>query len=309
MVSGPAPAASKDDTITSAMIIMVGAMMFLPLMDVFSKLLSTQHGVSPVTITWTRFAGQSGLLFFAIIAKFGFSALAGKNTWLNIVRGFFVGAAVSIFFIAVKYLPLADAISIFFVEPLVVMFLSTIFLGEKVGWRRALAAIIGFFGALLIIQPTYEIFGWKALLPLATACLFASYLILSRKMGKQDHPYVMQFWCGIGGIAICSLFLAIGQWAGLEDLTFTLPTSFTPLLYLAIIILIATAGHLLIIIAFSRAPVAILAPFQYLEIIALVVAGYVVFGDFPSPIKWLGICIIIGSGLYIFLRERKLEQS
>jgi drug/metabolite transporter (DMT)-like permease len=226
---------------------------------------------------------------------------------LNFLRGLLVGAAVSVFFMAIKYLPLADAISIFFVEPLLVMFLSSFFLGEKVGMRRTIAAIVGFGGALLIIQPTYEVFGARSLLPLVTALLFALYLILSRKIGQSDHPYAMQFWSGLGGVAICTVFFAIGFLAGFDDFKFTLPQSGIAALMLLGIVIIATIGHLLIIIAFSKAEASILAPFQYLEIVTMTVAGYWIFGDLPTPIKWLGIVIIVSSGIYIFTRERQLS--
>jgi drug/metabolite transporter (DMT)-like permease len=295
--------------VTGAMALMVGAMMFIPLMDVFAKLLSTYHAISPVMITWVRFVGQALLMLPVIAFTIGLENISSKHNRMNIVRGVLVGAAVSNFFIAIKYLPLADAIAIFFVEPLIVMLLSVIFLNEKIGWRRVAAAIVGFGGALLIIQPTYALFGAKALLPLLTASLFAVYLILSRKIGSTDHPYVMQFWSGIGGVAICTLFIILGSTAGLEDFAFTLPQSKLATAYLAIVIVIATFGHLLIVVAFSRAEASILAPFQYLEIVTMTIAGYLVFGDFPSLVKWLGIAIIVSSGLYIFLRERKVDKE
>ena len=308
--SGPQDLHSDSkSSVTGAMALMVSAMMFIPLMDVFAKILSTSHDMSPVMITWVRFLGQAVLLLAVIAVTIGITRVNGSHNILNVVRGMLVGAAVSIFFIAIKYLPLADAIAIFFVEPLLVMFLSAIFLKEKIGWRRIVAAIIGFGGALLIIQPTYALFGPKALLPLATAGLFAVYLILSRKIGQKDHPYVMQFWSGIGGIGICSLLMVVGTAGGMTDFAFTIPQSTLAMFYLALIIVIATAGHLLIVIAFTRAEASILAPFQYLEIVTMTVAGYLVFGDFPSPVKWLGILIIVGSGLYIFLRERQVDNA
>jgi drug/metabolite transporter (DMT)-like permease len=303
------PVLSQKSIVTNAMLLMVIAMIFIPMMDVFSKILSTSHAISPVMITFIRFLGQAVLLFFVIWVTRGFGAIKGNFIGINLLRGMLVGAAVSVFFIAIKYLPLADAIAIFFVEPLIVLFLSSLFLGEKVGWKRNSAAIVGFGGALLIIQPTYAVFGLTALLPLITACLFATYLILSRKIGQRDHPMTMQFWSGIGGVAICSLFLVVGELGDFEDFSVTIPQSQLAMLYLLAIILIATLGHLLIIMAFSKAEASILAPFQYLEIVTMTIAGYLVFGDFPSAIKWLGIAIIVGSGLYIFMRERKIETA
>lgn len=305
LAAGPTLPQKQMSAVNMAMFLMIMAMLLAPLMDVFSKLLSTRHGVSPVTITWVRFAGQAVLLFAVVGWRLGPSAINGRHNLANLLRGLLIGAAVSIFFIALKYLPLAEAIAIFFVEPLLVLILSAIFLGEKVGWRRSLAAVIGFGGALLIIQPTYEVFGAKAFLPLGTALLFSIYLIISRKLGQADHPFVMQFWSGVGGMISCSAFLAVGWTLDIEDMAFQLPVTNTVTLYLAIIILLATLSHLLIVIAFTRAEASILAPFQYLEIVTLTIAGYLIWGDLPNAAKWLGIAIIIGSGLYIFLRERR----
>ncbi len=291
--------------VTGAMALMIVAMIFIPLMDVFSKILSTRLGVSPVTITFIRFAGQAVLLAVLILFSGSFDAFKSKNLGKNLLRGMLMGVAVCNFFIAIKYLPLADAIAIFFVEPLIVIFLSSVVLKEKVGWRRNLAALVGFGGALLIIQPTYSIFGAKAFLPLVTATLFAFYLVLSRKIGQSEHPYTMQFWAGIGGSLVCGLIFLLGSLSGLEDLAITIPDSGEAVLYLALVVIVATVCHMMILVAFSRAEASILAPFQYLEIVTMTAAGYFVFGDFPSPIKWLGIAIIVSSGLYIFMRERR----
>lgn len=298
-----------DTRVTGAMGIMVAAMLIVPMMDVLAKLLATHHGMAPVSIVWIRFAGQAALLAAVIPFAIGLGGLWSRNKLVNLARGMLVGSAVSFFFVAIKYLPLADAIAIFFVEPLVLMLLSSIFLGEVVGWRRNVAAGVGFAGALFIIQPSYEVFGAKALLPLATAVLFAIYLILSRKLGQREHPLTMQLWAGIGGVIVCSAFLAVGETMGMEDFSVTFPQDMSAVQLLIGIIFIATGAHLLIVIAFSRAPASILAPFQYLEIVTMTVAGYMFFGDFPDALKWFGIALIIGSGLYIFIRERRIELA
>lgn len=299
--------APPGNTVTRAMIIMVSAMVFVPMMDVVAKMLSSSGATSPATITWFRFVGQALLLAVLIPLTLGRHHLVSRFTLVNLIRGILVGTASLLFFVAIKYLPLADAIAIFFVEPMLLMLLSVLFLRETAGWRRGLAAFVGFCGALLVIQPSYAIFGPTALLPLATALLFAVYLILSRKIGAQEHPLTMQFWSGIGGAVACTIILLLGNLLGAEDFSLSLPEQASVYLWLLLIAVIATSSHVLIIIAFSMAPASILAPFQYIEIITMTIAGYLVFGDFPSPMKWLGIAIIVGSGLYIFLRERKLE--
>jgi drug/metabolite transporter (DMT)-like permease len=103
------------------------------------------------------------------------------------------------------------------------------------------------------------------------------------------------------------LAMLVGPSMGFADLSFGLPQSFQPWLLLLILGTIGTVSHLMVVHAFKLAPASMLAPFQYLEIVNAVLVGLIVFGDFPTPSKWFGIAIIIGSGFYVFMRERKLK--
>jgi drug/metabolite transporter (DMT)-like permease len=172
-----------------------------------------------------------------------------------------------------------------------------------------MAAIVGFAGALLVIQPSFAQFGLVSLLPLCTAILFAFYLILTRKYGIDDDPMNMQFYSGIGAVIFCTIAIVIGEVTGIEDLAFTFPTQYQAFGWLFLIGVIATIGHLLIVSAFSMAPASTLAPFQYVEIISATVLGLMIFGDFPNPSKWLGTGIIIASGLFIFWREQRVSKN
>lgn len=300
----------SDNTTARAMIIMVSAMLFAPVMDAIAKTVATQYAVSPATVTFGRFFIQALFLFLFLAVAWARHVLPMKLSGINILRGMLMGLAAMLFFTAVKYMPLADAISVFFVEPLIVMLMSAIFLGEKVGWRRVTAAIIGFGGALIVIRPSYELFGLISLLPLCTAFLFSIYLILTRISGAgEENPLVMQFYAGIGGIIICAAILVIGTAAGIEDFSLSLPTEVQGWSLMLAMGFIAIASHMLIVIAFSLAPASILAPFQYVEIVGATILGLLLFGDFPDLTKWIGIFIIVGSGLYIFLREQKLERQ
>ena len=204
---------------------MVLAMILAPSMDAIAKYLATQSNISPGSVTLGRFVVQSLLLAGFIIAIKIRTGSLGANFRINVLRGMIMGLASMIFFVAVKYMPLADCIAIFFVEPLILMLLSSIFLGEVVGWRRRIAAVVGLCGALIVIQPSYELFGPVSLLPLSTAFLFSIYLILTRKMGEGNDPLSMQFFAGIGGVLMCSGIVAVGTSLGAEDFSFTLPTT------------------------------------------------------------------------------------
>lgn len=295
--------------IARAMMIMVAAMLFAPVMDAIAKSLATQSNVSPATVTFGRFVVQTIFLGVFVGVAWAKGVFKFVFSWLNILRGMIMGLAAMLFFTAIKYMPLADAIAVFFVEPLIVMLMSSVFLGEKVGWRRVTAAIIGFGGAIIVIRPSYELFGLVSLLPLCTAFLFSVYLILTRISGSNQEPLVMQFYAGIGGVLLCSAVLAVGTPLGSVDFGLSLPTSNQAWSLLLGIGLFAVASHLLIVIAFTMAPASILAPFQYIEIVSATILGYLIFNEFPGSIQWVGIAIIIGSGIYIFYREQQLERE
>ncbi|MBB2970748.1 drug/metabolite transporter (DMT)-like permease [Mesorhizobium sp. RMAD-H1] len=291
------------------MAVMASAMMFLPLLDAIGKWLATVDSLPPATISFSRFFVQSVLTFFILLGIGGVQVLKTRNLTGNLIRGALMGLGSLCFFSAVKYMPLADAIAIFFVEPLLLTLLSAVILKEEVGWRRLTAVVVGFIGTLIVIQPSFELFGWVALLPLGTAACFAVYLILNRRYAVADSPLVMQFYAGVGGAAFSALVLGAGEAFGHADLGFGLPTVTLSWWLLVAMGAIATVGHLLVVQAFRLAPASMLAPFQYFEIVMAVLVGLVVFGEFPTPSKWLGILIIIGSGIYVFMRERRMKAT
>ncbi|MDE1996239.1 MAG: DMT family transporter, partial [Rhizobiaceae bacterium] len=278
------------------MIIMASAMIVLPVMDAIAKYMATFEAMSPGQVTFYRFFFQLVCTLPLLFAVFGWSALSAKRPWVNLLRGALHGAASLLFFVAVKYMPLADVFAIYFVEPFMLAALSALFLGDKVGWRRWLAIVVGFGGAMIVIQPSFEIFGWKALLPVACAFLYAVYLFMNRAVGEADTPLTMQTMAGIGGTIFMAAALWVGASAGVADFTPSLPGSVLGLVLLLILGSISGYAHMLVVRAFRLAPLSLLAPFQYFEIISATILGYALFGDFPNFSKWIGILIIVGSG-------------
>lgn len=287
-----------------AMAIMVAAMLLLPAIDAIAKVLTATVPIG--LIAWSRFFFQT--IFLAPVA------LPRRRRWqssfwrVHAARGVLLAATTLMFFAAIRVLPLADAISIFFVEPLLLALLSAVFLGEPIGWRRLTAIVIGFAGALLIVRPSYAVFGGNALLPLAAALSFALYLILTRRFAPREDPITMQFLAGVYGVVVMSVGLATGAYFGIPELDPAWPNAREWVLLFGVGI-VATVGHVMVVHAFRRAEASILAPFQYLEIIGATGYGYVLFGNFPDPLTWGGIAIIIGSGIYVFHRERVLARS
>jgi RarD protein len=244
----------------------------------------------------------AGLL---VVAMGGIAGLKPAHLWPNLLRGLLLGAASLLFFTAVKYMPLADAIAVFFVEPMILTVLSGVFLKEPVGWRRWSAVVVGFAGALIVIQPSFALFGAVSLMPLGTATLFALYMLLNRRFSGRDSPLLMQCLAGLGGSLATGLAIAVGLALGIADLEPGLPSRGIDWTLLLVLGLLATFGHLLVVEAFRHAEASLLAPFQYIEIVSATIVGLAVFGDFPSASKWVGIAIVVASGLYTFWRESR----
>lgn len=288
---------------------MLFAMIILPGMDAIAKYMAVYQGMSPGQVTFYRFFFQLVSTLPLLLAQGGLKALAAKRLGFNLLRGVLLAGAALLFFVSVKYMPLADVFAIYFVEPFILTCLSAVILGEKVGWRRWLAIVVGFGGAMIVIQPSFELFGLTSLLPIGCAFLFACYLLMNRALGDADPPLVMQTIAGIGGTMFMIGAIVIGHGVGSVDFTPSLPD--TGLGWVLVIALgtLSGYGHLLVVRAFQAAPVSILAPFHYFEIISATALGYFIFDDFPTASKWLGIAIIIASGLYIIWRERRLARQ
>ncbi len=286
------------------MVLMLLAMLILPGIDAIAKWLSS--GISAGQVAWSRFLFQTLLMLPLFLRTRG--AIVTRALPLHALRGALIALATLLFFSALKYLPLADAISIFFVEPLILTLLSAVFLGESVGWRRLTAVAVGFGGSLVVIRPSFSALGLPALLPLGTALSFAVYLILTRKLAQHEYPERMQFYAGVFGGIVMTAALAAGSVTDVAVLSFVWPDRVQWLL-LAGLGVIATSGHLLVVHAFRRAPAGMLAPFQYVEIIGATILGLVFFGDFPDATTWLGVAIIVASGMYVFHREATLARQ
>ncbi len=304
--SAEAGRVSVSSGVVRGMALMVVAMLILPIMDALAKTLAVDYQVSAAQTTFGRFLVQALLLAPVIIAVYGVKALIPVKLFINLLRGALMSLAVMIFFATLKFMPIADALAIFFLEPFILTIMSVIILKETVGWRRGVAVIAGFAGAMLIVQPSYAVFGPVSLMPMITAALFATYLLLTRLYGGDDNPLTMQFVSGIGGVVTIAAVLLLSGSIGWDALAVPEVPEFGIRWALIFGIgVLATVGHLMVVLAFRLVSASILAPFQYLEIVSATVLGYWLFGDFPDALKWLGIIIIVGSGLYLFMRERR----
>ena len=300
--SAPVPGVSRG--ITYAMIAILAA----PLIDVFSKLAA--ETLPPVEITAMRFVVQALVMVPFLLWRAGPKALQ-RDTRRNMqafhaMRGALITISMLSFVTTLRVMELADAIAIFFVEPVILTVLGAIFLKETVGWRRCTACATGFLGAMLVIQPSFQEVGAIAFLPVVAAFAIAVFALLTRLQAQKENPFSMQFQTGLWGLGFCLAIMIAAQLAGLEDFSPVWPDAAHSGFMLATGLAAAFTG-ILSVFSYRYAPTSTLAPLQYMEIVSATALGWLVFGDFPDGMKWLGIAIIIASGLYIIWRERRVK--
>jgi len=285
---------------------MMAGMFIVPMMDAIAK--SLGESMSPMQITWGRFVFQLLFMALAILLTLEPAALRPSRPVVHTIRGILLAIATTFFFFSLLYLPLANAIAIFFVQPMVLTLLSALVLGESIGWHRRIAVFAGFLGALLIIKPGSDAFTLASLLPLAAAVFFASYLALTRSVANVDHPLTMQFSSAVGAAIVMTLALLAGSFSETVIFQPRIPSTEQWGL-LAAIGLIAAIGHLMVVIAVNRAPMSLLAPFGYMEIISATALGWWIFKEWPDTTTWAGIVVIVGSGLYVLFRENQQKNK
>lgn len=297
---------SHQDRILPGILLMLGFCIIAPLIDVASKLAA--QAVPVGTVTLGRYVAQLALMV-PIVALLGHPwGMSRRALGLTFAR-----AAVSVlstysFVAAVQHMPIADALAIAFVEPFVILFIGRFVMNEEVGPRRIGASVVGFIGALFVIQPSFAVFGAVALYPLGTAVGFALYILLTRALSRHMHPVPMNLHTAWAAIVILIPILALGGQFDLGQMRFELPEGIF-WLWCFCVGLASTVSHMSMSYALKYAPSSTLAPLHYFEMLTATLFGYLVFGDFPNALTWVGIGIITASGLYIIHRERLAAKA
>jgi drug/metabolite transporter (DMT)-like permease len=213
---------------------------------------------------------------------------------LQIVRGVLLVAEVCVMVIAFVKLGLVESHAVFICYPLMVAALSGPILGEKVGWRRWTAILIGFLGVLIILQPGYAVFSPWALVPLLSAFMFAIYGLLTRYVARGDSASVSFFWTGTAGAAAMTL---VGVW-------FWEPMTLPDWGWMATLCCTAVVGHWLLIRAFAVAEASAIQPFAYLQLVWASGIGLVLFDETLRTNVAVGASLVVAAGVFTLWRQR-----
>lgn len=281
------------------------AMVFLPLGDAVSKSLTAYATPFEVTV-WRTLAQAVFFLPAALILR---RHLQGSVLSLASLLSAALILTVTLSLItAFATMPIATAIAIFFVEPLLLTLLAGPFLGEVPGWRRYAAVAVGLVGALIVIRPNFVAFGPVVLLPLLASVAYALNMIVMRKATRHRSALSFQFGASLIAAGLAALVLLAAGLAG-ADLAGIGALPGWGLWAIAGSGALAMVTFLMITFAFSKVEASLLAPFQYLEIVGATAVGYVVFSELPDGMTFLGTAIILASGVYVFHRERVREVA
>ncbi|MDC0736799.1 DMT family transporter [Cognatishimia sp. SS12] len=287
-------------------LLMLGFSLLAPIGDAMVKLLGDLIAVG--VFIFYRFAIQSVLLAPLVWRGRLLAACKPGHFGLIFLRTLFHMVGIGAMFMALRYLPLADAIAIAFVMPFLQLILGKVFLNEEVGMHRIAACCVGFVGTLLVIQPSFVAVGLPALWPLLVAVAFSLFMLVGRQIAQQVDPVAIQMSSGAMAALLLLPLLLLGRAQGWEAFSLALPQGTALSLMLAAGV-IGTLAHLLMTWSLRFAPSATLAPLSYVELPVTTLVGFAVFGDLPNTLAAIGIVVTVSAGLYIVFRERASHRA
>ncbi len=289
----------------------LAAVMCFSINDVGIKFLSDAYALHQVVFI-RALVGLTAFTCFIMPFAGGPRLLRTRRPVVHLIRGLCVVSANMCLFLGLAALPIADATAIFFVSPLVITVFSVIFLKEVVGPRRWAAIAVGFIGVLVIVKPGTSAFQLASLLPIVAAFLYATLHMLTRKIGGTESAPTMAFYIQLTFLIASSMIglgLGDGRFAGSghPSLEFLFrawvwpPVGDYPIL--AMLGISGMLGGLFISQAYRLSEAAFAAPFEYVAMPMAIMWGVTVFGTWPDATAWVGIALIVGSGLYLVWRE------
>ena len=288
------PADERSARLAGIGLMLLGVFMF-SFGDALGKYLVATYAVGQ--LLWLR-ACAALLVLSPLIWRQRQQFFRIERPWLQAVRIVLSTLEVAAFFLATVYLPLADVTTYYLACPIFVTALSALVLGEQVGWRRWSAILIGFGGVLIALRPSAQTISWPAMIALGGSLSFSILMLITRSL--RTTPDIVMATTQFAGTFVLGALMSPFGWA---------TPSAASLALFAAAGCISVAALICVNRSLKLAPASVVVPYQYSMIIWAVMFGIAVFGDVPQPATVAGAAIIVGAGLYIFLRERKLGRE
>lgn len=267
-------------------------------LDTTAKYLGAR--MDPLQVAWARYTSAFVLTLLISNPVTHPQLIKSRRPFLQIVRGILLVASTVLNFIALQWMQLDEVLSIIFTFPFIVAIASGPVLGEWIGWRRWTAIAVGFCGVLLITRPGLTAFNPGALFSLSSVICYGLYAVMTRVVSRSDSNQTSLFFNNaVGAVVMLPVIPFVWQ---------------TPANWHLGALLLATGvfgsfGHFLMIAGHRLAPAAVLSPFIYTQLIWVTILGYLVFDHLPSEWTLAGAAIVVGSGLYLLYRERRVGKA
>jgi drug/metabolite transporter (DMT)-like permease len=289
-MAGPAKNTSHAPT---GIALLVGAVGCFAVLDTTTKVIS--NSVPLLMALWFRYAFQAVATTLAVLPSRGLSVLRTAHPKYQLLRGLLLLFTSLFAFYSLRHMPVGEFTAIVMITPLVITLLASLTLGERVSWLRWTLVVGGFAGTIIIIRPDGDDFNWAMLLPIGLVICNAWFQILTSRLARTEDPFTMHFYTGWVGTLAASLALPF-VWASLD--------SWTLWAGLALMGLMGTVGHFMMILAYGRAPVSTLTPFLYAQIGFAMLGGWIAFSHVPDRWSMLGmgmvaVCGAIGAWLAV----------
>jgi drug/metabolite transporter (DMT)-like permease len=269
-----------------------------PIMNGIVKLLAVSYDAQQ--IVWFRIVSHLVLVAVVFMPRMGLGLLRTRRIGTQFVSSVMMLLSTLFFFSAVKYVPVAEAISVTFVAPLAVVLLAWPLLGERITLFRMAAVVVGFSGVLIVIRPGSAVFQWASVLLLGSAMCYAIYQILIRRLAGIDQPATSIFYSVLLGAILMSLWLPF---------VWKTPVAWTDWALLCSLGLFGALGHYCVAKAMTYASANFVAPFNYTQMIGSVIVGYLMFAEVPDFYTWLGTAVIVGAGLMVGWQGRRPAKT
>jgi drug/metabolite transporter (DMT)-like permease len=266
-------------------------------LDATAKYLVQEHSL--FVVVWARYAGQMLVTTPIAFQRGGPGFWRTRHLAMQLVRSLCLVIATACFFGGLRFLPLAEGTAVSFLAPMIGLLLAYPVLGERPTRARWLAAIGGFAGIVILVRPGGAVFHPATLLLLGAAVSNALYQLLTRKL-PGDPSHTTLFYSGLVGTVLLSLALPFAETPS--------SVAWSDVFFLVLLGLLAGAGHWGLIIAFTRAPATLVAPFTYVGMVWATLYGLAVFGHLPDRWSFLGMAVIVASGVGLMAHERRLHR-
>lgn len=269
-------------------LMLIGDFMF-SLNDAMAKWLAASFAVGQ--ILFLRSVGSVFVLAPMVIRQPLSDLWRVEQPRIQILRVVFATIDLSLFYAAVAYLPLADVMTFYMAAPIYVAAVSHFLLGERIGWRRWLAVLIGFVGVVIALRPSAAMLAWPSIFGLLGSLGFAMTIVFNRKLRATSDATLVTWQSAVA--LVVGAVMCVGHWQ---------PFTGGELVALLLLGVVSSSAHLLITRSLKMAPASVLAPLQYTLLLWAVILGWMFFGDLPDTQTWIGAAVIVASGLFIFHR-------